>query len=104
MAKDKNYYQPSMLQGLGVIDLAPIISIILSCTYLINGSSFSLFASSIIAFMTIVFILCALLWMLFLYGNNLVVEEMGLNLIQVSILCFSILMPFAILGISFIST
>ena len=104
MAKDKNYYQPSMLQGLGVIDLAPIISIILSCTYLINGSSFSLFASSIIAFMTIVFILCALLWMLFLYGNNLVVEEMELNLIQVSILCFSILMPFAILGISFIST
>jgi hypothetical protein len=104
MAKDKNYYQPSMLQGLGVIDLAPIISIILSCIYLINGSPFSLFASSIIAFMTIVFILCALLWMLFLYGNNLVVEEMGLNLIQVSILCFSILMPFAILGISFIST
>tara|TARA_B110000879_G_scaffold161274_1_gene208244 strand:+ start:4032 stop:4346 length:315 start_codon:yes stop_codon:yes gene_type:complete len=104
MAKDKNYYQPTMLQGLGVIDLAPIISIILSCTYLINGSPFSLFASSIIAFMTIVFILCALLWMLFLYGNNLVVEEMGLNLIQVSILCFSILMPFAILGISFIST
>ena len=101
MDKDKDSYQQTMLQGLGVIDLAPIFSIILSCIYLINGSSFSLFASSIIAFMTIVFILCALLWMLFLYGNNLVVEEMGLNLIQVSILCFSILMP---LGISFIST
>ena len=104
MDKDMESYQQSMLQGLGVIDLAPIISIILSFIYLINGSLFLLFASSIIAFMTIVFILFALLWMLFLYGNNLVVEEMELNLIQVSILCFSILMPFAILGTSFIST
>ena len=104
MHKDKDSYQQTMLQGLGAIDLAPIISIILSCIYLINGTPFLLFASSIIAFMTIVFILFALLWMLFLYGNNLVVEEMVLNLIQVSILCFSILMPFAILGISFIST
>ena len=104
MKKDKDIYHQTMLQGSGVIDLAPIISIILSCIYLINGTPFLLFASSIIAFMTIVFILCALLWMLFLYGNNLVVEEMVLNLIQVSILCFSILMPFAILGISFIST
>ena len=104
MAKDKNYYQPNMLQGMGVIDLAPTISIISSCIYLINGSLFLLFASSVIAFMTIVFILCTFLWMFFLYGNNLVVEEMGLNLIQVSIFCFSILIPFAILGISFIST
>jgi len=104
MKKDKDTYQQTMLQHIGVIDLAPIISIILSCIYLINGSLFLLFASSIIAFMTIVFILFALLWMLFLYGNNLVVEEMGLNLIQVSIFCFSILIPFAILGISFIST
>ena len=104
MKKDKDTYQQTMLQDLGVIDFAPITSIILSFTYLVNGSTFLLFASSLIALMTILFIICSLLLMLFYYGNDLVVEEMKLNLIQVSTLFFSILMPFAILGTSFIST
>ena len=104
MKKDKGTYQHNMLQDSGVIEFAPIASIILSFIYLINGSTFLLFASSIIALMIIVFIICILLVMLFYYGNHIVVEEMELNLIQVTILCFSILIPFAILGACIIFT
>jgi hypothetical protein len=89
-----------ILKHMEMINIGPVISIILSMSYVTYGIEFTLFSSMIISAVLIGILFCILIYLIFCFGTKVSIE-MNLNLIQVGVFSLSIIMPFCILGYRF---
>ena len=100
MKKDYEFNQNALLRNLDFFNLAPLISICASAGYLIYDIRLLLILSIAICLLLIVVIVCVLMFLLFKYGKNTVIETQ-LNLFQVGIASLSLFLPFYILSFKY---